>query len=261
MLEDEIGQPLFTRLKGRAQPTEKGHQLWKHAERIFATVAEAEREMRLPADSPWSELHFGLGVSSLTAQLPSLLKHLREIYPAIMFHLVMGSTPQIVEHLRARRADMGIVSLPVFEDDVSTSPLFYEQGQMFVVVPAGHALAPRTEVTADLLDGLPLILYNKSTATRATLDKFFRDSGVEPYVFMEIDREDTIISMVKSVPGVTILPQCVLQKNFEENDLRCLPLRNAWLRREIGIAMLKGVEQSPVVDVALRLCRDHFHAS
>jgi DNA-binding transcriptional LysR family regulator len=258
MLEEEIGQPLFTRMKGRALPTDKGQQLWKHAERIFATVAEAERELRLPVDSQWSDLHFGLGVSSLTPQLPRLLKALREIYPAIIFHLVMGSTPQIVEHLRAGRADMGVVSLPVLDDDITTTPLFYEQGQMHVVVPVGSTLAGRTEITVDMLEGLPLILYNKSTATRATLDKFFRDASLDPYVFMEIDREDTIMSMVKSVPGVTILPECVLQNAMEDEDVRCIPLRNAWLRREIGIALIRGAGPSRVVDVAVRLCRDHF---
>jgi DNA-binding transcriptional LysR family regulator len=261
LLEEEIGQPLFTRSKGRALPTEKGHQLWKHADRIFATVAEAERELRSPVESPWTELHFGLGVSSLTPQLPLLLKHLREIYPTIIFHLVMGSTPQIIEHLRAGRAEIGVVSLPVPDDDILTAPLFYEQGRMFVVVPAASPLAARTEITLDLIEGLPLILYNTSTATRTTLDKFFREAGFDPYVFMEIDREDTILSMVKSLPGVTILPQCVLRGPMDDRELRCIPLRDAWLRREIGMAMLRGATQSPVVDVALRLCREHFRAS
>jgi DNA-binding transcriptional LysR family regulator len=77
---------------------------------------------------------------------------------------------------------------------------------------------------------------------------------------MEIDREDTILSMVKSLPGVTMLPQCVLQKPMEDPELRCIPLRGVWLRREIGIATLRSAGVSSVVDVAMQLCREHFRA-
>jgi DNA-binding transcriptional LysR family regulator len=172
----------------------------------------------------------------------------------------MGSTPEILEHLRAGRTQMGVVSLPVPEQDISTTTLFYEQGQMYVVAPYSSALAGHSEITVEMLQGIPLILYNKSTNTRATLDRFFRDSCIEPYVLMEIDREDAILSMVKSLPGVTILPHCVLQKPMEDTGLRCIPLRGAWLRREIGIATLRGAGLSRVVDVAMQLCRDHFRA-
>jgi hypothetical protein len=42
--------------------------------------------------------------------------------------------------------------------------------------------------------------------------------------------------------------------------LRRLRLRNAYLRREVGVAALKSAYQPPLVGVALGLCREHFQA-
>jgi DNA-binding transcriptional LysR family regulator len=79
--------------------------------------------------------------------------------------------------------------------------------------------------------------------------------------FMEVDREDTIMTLVRSGLGATILPRCALSGRRDDDSLRFLRLRNAYLRRDVGVALLKDEIHLPLVDMAMDLCRQHFHAN
>ena len=132
---------------------------------------------------------------------------------------------------------------------------------MLVVISKTSPLATQQELRPDDLRELPLILYNRTTATRTNLDNFFRQSAITPLVFMEVDREDTIMTLVRSGLGATILPRCVLSGRQDDDSLRFLRLRNAYLRRDVGVALLKDGRHLPLVDTAIELCVQHFHAS
>lgn len=261
LLEAEVGDPLFLRVKTRVYLTEAGKMLWKHVEKIFQAVEDAKRDILQRGQHQSGELHFGLGVSSLSDQLPGFLKHLKEICPRASFNVVMGSPPQILESILANKVDLGIVSLPVDSHDFATVPLFYEEEAMVVITHKESSLAGKTEISPQELVGLPLILYNKSTTTRSSLDQFFHDAKVTPFIFMEVDREETILSLVKSGLGATILPRCALGSHEENHVLRFVRLRNAYLRREVGVALLKSATRPYLVEQAIRLCRQHFHPS
>jgi DNA-binding transcriptional LysR family regulator len=258
-LEGEIGAPLFARVKTRVFLTEKGSRLREHTEKIFLAVADAERELCGSQDS--AELHFGLGVSSLSEQLPAYVKHLQEIRPGVRFQLAMGSTPRIIELLRTGSVHLGVISLPVHESDIRTTTLFAEEEEMLVVTHPGSALAQASEIAPPMLAGLPLILYHKTTATRASLDHFFDEAGITPTVLMEAEREDTILALVRNGLGATILPRCLLSTQHLDSSLRFLRLRNAYLRRQVGIAVPGNRECSELVDLAVRLCKQHFHGA
>ena len=60
----------------------------------------------------------------------------------------MGSTPQVLELLRAKSVDLGIVSLPVQDTDIAIQPLFYEEEDMLVVISKTSPLATHQELSA-----------------------------------------------------------------------------------------------------------------
>src|SRR5262249_28525841 len=163
--------------KTRVFLTEKGNRLREHTDKIFQAVADAERDLSASRDA--EELRFGLGVSSLSEQLSAYVKHLQEVRPGVRFQLAMGSTPRIIELLRSGGVNLGVIHLPIHEIDIRTFPLFSEEEEMLVVTQAGSPLLGEcTEISPSMLAGLPLILYNKSTATRASLDHFFENAGI-----------------------------------------------------------------------------------
>jgi DNA-binding transcriptional LysR family regulator len=77
---------------------------------------------------------------------------------------------------------------------------------------------------------------------------------------MEVEREDTIMALVRSGLGATILPRCFLHTQQQDSSLRFLRLRDAYLRRQVGVAY-SNREQSELVDLAVRTCQQQFHGA
>ena len=257
-LEQDIGKPLFLRYKTQVLLTEKGRRLKGHVDKIFDAVDGARLDLCGDPSDDVRELHLGLGVSSLTDRLPLLAQQLRETCPKICLNVAIGSTPQIINLLKTKALDLGIVSLPVNETEVEVSPLFYEEEEMIVVISRSHTLAKRAELTALDLDGLPLILYDKSTSTRRSLDKFFGEAGIAPTIFMEVNREDAILDLVRGSVGAAILPRCLFGHQFQDDKLALVRLAGAYLRRDVGIVLIRSVHRLGIVDTAIQLCRKYF---
>jgi DNA-binding transcriptional LysR family regulator len=257
-LEQEIGKPLFLRYKTQVLLTEKGRRLKEHVDKIFDAVDGARLDLCGDASDDVRELHLGLGVSSLTDRLPSFAQELRAACPKVCFNVAIGSTPQIINLLKTKALDLGVVSLPVVESEIEIVPLFYEEEEMVVVISRRHALARRSEVTPSDLDGLPLILYDKSTSTRVSLDKFFEEAAIAPTIFMEVNREDTILDLVRGSLGAAILPRCVFGPRFQDERLSFLRLSGAYLKREVGIALTRSTYRLGIVETAVELCKKHF---
>ena len=257
-LEQEIDKPLFLRYKTQVLLTEKGRRLKEHVDKIFDAVDAARLDLCGDTSDAGCELHLGLGVSSLTDRLPLFAQQLRAACPKICFNVAIGSTPQIINLLKTKALDLGVVSLPVTEPEVETIPLFYEEEEMVVVISNGHSLAERAELTPHDLEGLPLILYDKSTSTRGSLDKFFEEAGITPVIFMEVNREDTILDLVRGSLGAAILPRCLFGPRFQDPKLSFLRLVGAYLRREVGIALIRSPHRLRIVDSAIGLCKKHF---
>lgn len=257
-LEQDIGKPLFLRYKTQVLLTEKGRRLKEHVDKIFDAVDSARLDLCGDLSDDVRDLHLGLGVSSLTDRLPSLAQQLRETCPKICLNVAIGSTPQIINLLKTKALDLGVVSLPVNETDVETIPLFYEEEEMIVVISKGHKLAKREELTAQDLDGLPLVLYDKNTSTRRSLDKFFGEAGIAPTIFMEVNREDAILDLVRGSVGAAILPRCLFGHDFQDDKLALVRLAGAYLRRDVGIVLTRSVHRLRIVDTAIELCRRYF---
>jgi DNA-binding transcriptional LysR family regulator len=257
-LEHDIGASLFHRMKTRIHLTDEGKRMATHAARILDLVTDVQRDMR-GGDALFGELRFGLGVSSLSSRLPSYVRRLKRACQGIRFRLTTGSTPQILELLHSGGADLGVVSLPIHDRDIWTSALFYEEEDMLVVVGRKGPFARRSVIAPAELKGVPLILYDKSTATRASLDDFFELAGITPLIFMEADREETILSLVRSGLGATIFPRCFLSTHHHGDSLRLLRLRDAYLRRQVGVALPGAAPRTALVNAAVRLCYEHFH--
>jgi len=166
----------------------------------------------------------------------------------------------MMDLLRSNKVDLAIVSLPVDDRDITTIRLFYEEEEMLVVTHKSSPLARRRDLAATQLAATPLILYQATTAARASLDQFFRQAGVTPQISMEVDREETILSLVRNGLGATILPRCVLPQP-PHGSLRYLRLRDAWLRRQVAVVLLESSVRPRLVESALGLCREHFRNS
>lgn len=177
-------------------------------------------------------------ISSISCHwLPSLIKQFQEIYPSVQFVLHQGDYTSIPEWVRTGEADFGFVN-PDAIPGVRT--MFIKTGELRAVLPSDHPLAAEEYVTLDDLAKEPFLLLEEGALSEPL--EAFKQAGLEPDVRLRVHDDYSILSMIESGLGVSILPELVLRKtNYQ---VVILPIRPV-LTRKIGL-IVKDKNSLPI---------------
>jgi DNA-binding transcriptional LysR family regulator len=154
-------------------------------------------------------------------------------YPKARIRLEYLHPQRVYDAVLNSEVDLGIVSYPAVSPEISVVPLRSER--MVLVCPPNHELARRDIVTAEDLDGLDFVGFDRDLSIRKEIDRFLRQRSVTIHVVMEFDNIETIKQAVEIGAGVSILPEPTVRREVEYQSLAAVPLNAPQLRRPVGI--------------------------
>lgn len=239
-LEATVGMPLFDRIGRSVALTEAGRILQAHAQRIFHEMEQAEAAIRDLHGLLRGKLTIG-ALPTVSYVLPTTIQRFKSLYPNIELSILGLRGAKVTEKLLENELDLGLVSLPVDDDDLECVPLLTEE--LALAVPVGHSLAqfkavPTTTV-AEALKGVQMILLPEEYALRAVIDEYCARAEVNLASTLEISALDTLIGMVADGAGATILPVAYIE--YVNNPrIAAVQLLDPTPRREVGMAYRKG---------------------
>lgn len=205
-LEADLGVALFHRTTRRTWLTRAGSRFYKEAVRIL----EAADHARLAArngdlDRPQKCL-IGLAEHSASEPFTRLLVELEQRSPAILVDLQEVSTTEIASKLLDRSLDMVVSLKSVAADGLQTVRAWSEP--LSLLLPLGHRLAERSHLSlreaADDAFVLPhaQVFPGCEEQLLGLLDRH----GVQPSRRTLVKHQNTMISLVASGRGVSLLP-------------------------------------------------------
>lgn len=228
-LEEELAIKLLYRSRVGIRLTLEGEELYPFIQRaVFQYQAMQEKADEIKG------LETGLirigTISSISCHwLPGLIKHFQELYPKVRFVLHQGDYTSIPEWVRTGEVDFGFVN-PDAVSGLETQ--FIKEGELRAVVPADHTLAARPSVTLEELAKEPFLLLEEGNLSEPL--EAFRALGLEPDITLRVHDDYSILSMIETGLGISILPELVLRKtNYE---VAILPIEPA-VTRKIGLVM------------------------
>ena len=237
-LEQDLGVSLLVRGKSGVRLTAEGEYLVAGMRQIVAGERSVfERSLEL------QNLNAGLiriGIfTSLSCQwLPPYLKRFREIYPNIGFELLQGDVTQISEWLRNGMVDVGFMTPPE-SDEFYFRELLADR--MNIVLPPDHPLAGSSVKLSDLQEETFVLLesgYSQMT------EKMFQDANMRPKRQYTVKDDYTVMSMVESGLGVSILPELMLQRS--PYRMYACPAEPAYYRH-LGVCWLRKEQNTVAV--------------
>jgi DNA-binding transcriptional LysR family regulator len=146
-LERETGATLVEKDGRRLRLTEAGRVLAGHAERVLATVDEAEAALAAHRDTVTGRLTVAAFATACRALLPYALHRLEAEHPSLATALVEVNPHEGLEMLHRGHVDLAVL------DDWAEAALHYPAGiarveigrdQVDLLVPSGHRLTGRT---------------------------------------------------------------------------------------------------------------------
>lgn len=237
LLEHEIGTPLFDRIGKKTALTESGRLLLKHARNIFHELEQVQTAIKELNGLQRGNISIGTLLTVENYLIPQTLLNFHCLYPAIEISVLGLSTGEIQKRLLENKLDIGIVFLPMEDNELETISLYKEE--LVLAVPNGHPLENQNNVHLEILRTTPSILFPENNYfIRQLINKSCKDLGFLPKPIFEITTMESLINMVVKGVGVTILPKPYL-KYLNNNKIKIIPIVNSNLSREVGIVYRK----------------------
>ena len=251
-LEDHYGVPMFERYAKRLRVTEAGRQLYPYAKHLTALFEEAEDVMQSMGTA--GTLRVGTSITIAACCLPRLIRKFQEMYPRMTIRVTTENTDAVVRQLLANELDVGLVEGEVHSPFLVVEP--YRVDHLTLVCRPDHPFAQAGRATAEALAEEPLLLRERGSAVRETLETAMaaRSLAMEP-VWESVSTE-AILQAVQEGLGVSVLPRPLVREQVDRGTLTAVPVEGMDFARNFSIVYHKNKFRSAAFDAFTRLCRE-----
>ena len=234
-LEDELGARLFDRLGRSVRLTDLGKAFLPRARAVLRELEAARGDVVERKDSLAGALSVGVIPTIAPYFLPPQLAAFTRQFPQAQLTVVEEITPVLLDRLRASAVDVAILALPIRGHEFDAFPLLTER--LFAALPKKHALGRRTSLSLKDLRKEPFLLLRDGHCFRDTAVAACDRARLHPQIVFESGQFTSILSMVSTGMGVSIVPEMAIEKHP-----RCRYVRIAddEATRTIGAVVLRG---------------------
>jgi len=251
--ENHLGAILFDRLPRGVRLTEAGKLLLGYANRIFSLETEAEQVL--------GDLHalrrgrVSIGASRTIGGylLPAILAQFNRLHPDIELTLEVANTAAIQTMLIDGAIDVG------FTEGLSRSEAleFSVMAEDELVLIAAPGAQPAGSLAVSALHGLPLLMREPGSGTRAVMEQALATHGVVPRSAMTLASTEAIKRMVAAGMGYAFVSALAVSTEVQAGLLTIVPIKGLRIRRPLHRLELKGSWTSPAVTAFLQfMCQN-----
>jgi DNA-binding transcriptional LysR family regulator len=245
-LEEEVGVRLFERNRRKTTLTAAGSAFRDDAAAALSQLEQAIRRAKLAANGKLGLLRIGFVSTAGNEIVADIVRQFRDLNPEVEFSLRNILTAGQIQMLETGSLDIGFLRLPI--GGHSTLDVVTVHREPFVlVVPSSHKLAKRKRVRLREVAEEDFVMYERTWAPgfHDLMFAILRDAGIVPNVTQTAGEVPTLISLVASGMGITIMPASAVKHSVTSvvacNIVDRIPIS------EIGIAVSKRF-RAAVVD-------------
>lgn len=246
-LEEQFDVLLFNRTKRTVQLTELGEQLWGITQRLYSVAAEAQE---LLANSQILQTgRLTLAVDSPVHVLPFITRF-SEDYPGIRFKIHTGNTDEVLARLFEFKADFAVLAGPIEDPDLVTEVL--SSAPLVAFVAPGHRWFERESIILADLDDTPLVLRERGSVTRQTLENEMLRVGARLRPAIEVEGREAVFEMVAAGLGVGIVSEAELGSSLR---MRVLPIEDCQQYMTESLVCLRSQSKRRIIETFLNVVR------
>ncbi len=232
-LEQDAGVTLLDRATRPLAVTEPG-KLYLD---MCRDILRRREEFQADLDS-WSERVSGrVSVASIysvgLSEWSQLETEFKRRNPEVIIDIEFLRPERVYEAVTADRADLGLVSYPEPTRDIQVIP--WRQEEMVLAVSPYHALANKSEVIPQDLEGADFIGFDEDLPIRRGIDRFLREHRVRVNLTLHFDNLQMIKEAVAHGSGVSIVPARIMEAEIAQGRLIPIPIAAPDLFRPLGI--------------------------
>lgn len=211
-LESQLGYKLFERIGGRLTPTAEAHLLYSDADRVFREIEVLKELARTIGERKIGLLRIGASLPVTFSLLPQALAAFRNVHPTVKVQLHTLPKREITEQLLIGDIDLGLTMSTIQAPTVKSEIL--ATVEIVAVMPADDPLAANSAVTAQDLEGRPLISYGSHADVGGPLDEAFEVAGMTRQIGIQVSSSVAAAPLVQAGLGIALVDGLVPWQRF-----------------------------------------------
>ena len=202
-LEGRLGVVLFERVRRQLTLTPAGTRLLETARTMLTDLARVERELHHAGAKKREVLHLAVECFTAYHWLPGVVATLAREHPHVEVRIVPEATREPVAALLRGKLDLAIVSSPVRDRELVTTPLFADEWT--VICAPGHRLAARPFVSAVELGRETLFAHEAPRGDIERLRELIADERAAMPRVIGVPFTDALVDLVAAGLGIALV--------------------------------------------------------
>ena len=238
-LEKQLGGKLFNRVSRGMELTETGgRQIYEIVERAIKLLDSAESKFKESKNIATGVLRISAADTVVTHFLMRYIKKYHELYPNVVITFKDCTTKETIERIKTDKADIGMVNLPIYDDDVL---LTGQTGVIEDIFVASDKYSNLFDGIIDLRDlpDYPILMLDNTTSTTKEIISFLDTHGITITPEFEVTSVELIIEMAKNGMGIACVPRRYVLEELARKELYEIKVSPALPTRATGVVLNK----------------------
>lgn len=252
-LEEQLGVKLFAREKKRVHLTPAGEIFYMEAKAILERSKIAVSRARNAADGISGSLNIGYVKGQCFSRITPLIKKFYLQNPSVEFQIFRQAHLDLLMNLEKGKLDF-IFNIVYGNTDLTNfSYQRIGRDRLYAVLPPGHPYSQLSSIRRYDLRDEPFLLtkyYDDPSAKKYghVIPDKYAESGFIPRIDSRSSDAETLMILVSTGIGITILPESIVSTLGHSTDLSFVPLEGDHEYVDI-LAIWKDNTSNPVTHV------------
>ncbi len=255
-VEEALGVRLFERGRKRVLVTATGRDFVERAQRLLRDADDLVNTARRAADPFSGSVRLGVIPTISPYLVPSLTAHLRKAFPRLRILWSEETTAAVIEKLADGRLEGAVLALEADIGDVEREIIGTDP--FVLVTRPEHPLAAKASPasTAELRDEEVLLLTEGHCLREQALE--LCDSARAREGEFRATSLCTLVQMVSSSGGVTLIPTMAVDVEAKRARLHVRPLASPSAKRTIALVWRKGASLEALLRSIAKVMREAY---
>jgi DNA-binding transcriptional LysR family regulator len=203
--EKSLGIRFFQRQSGRYFPTPEAQSIFEQVNGVYKKVDDLTEIISKIGQGAPSELRIGSMPSIAQVMVPRAIEGVRRRYPDLRIDINVLKIEEAFDYLLLGRGDCVVMSYRLNHAGLDFLPL--ASGELFCIVPSGHELAGRKQVSATDIVGYPLIGIDPTDPYGRILAGLFSRKKLDYDITIRARFGTTVCALVKAGLGIAVIDE------------------------------------------------------